>query len=88
MKVWIERCKPWGHGISWEGVASLVKVAHCNGDTNITQREIDLAYGLKDKQASILINDSNYLFFCKLLFDVHVVLFHVWLHKHALNHKY
>ena len=59
MKVWIERCEQSGHGISWEGVASLVKAAHRNGDTNLAQREIDLAYGLKDKKASILINHSN-----------------------------
>ena len=52
MKVWIGWCKQSGHGISWEGVDSLVKWAHCNGDENITQREIDLAYGLKDKQES------------------------------------
>ena len=58
MKVWIERCSKSGHGISWEGVASLVKAAHCNGDINLTQREIDLAYGLKDKQASILVNHT------------------------------
>ena len=61
MKVWIEWCEQWGHGISWEGVASLVKVAHRNGDTNITEREIDLAYGLKHKQESILINHSKYV---------------------------
>ena len=49
MKVWIERCTKSGEGLSWEGVASLVKEAHRNGDTNVTEREIDLAYGLKDK---------------------------------------
>ena len=49
MKVWIERCEKYGDGISWEGVASLVKVTHDNGDTNLTQREINLEYGLKDK---------------------------------------
>ena len=53
MKVWIERCTQSGHGISWEGVASLVKEAQCNGDNNLTEREIDLAYGLKDKMESI-----------------------------------
>ena len=53
MKVWIERCKQLGHGISWEGVASLVKVAKHNGDRNLTKKEIDLAYGLKDKMESI-----------------------------------
>ena len=45
MKVGIEGCKRLGHGISWEGVASLVKATHCIGDTNITEREIILAYG-------------------------------------------
>ena len=61
MKVWIEQCKQYGHGLSWEGVASLVKATHHNGDTNITEREINLAYGLKYKQASILINHSKYI---------------------------
>ena len=41
-------------------MASLVKETHCNGDTNITEGEIDLAYGLKDKHESILINHSKY----------------------------
>ena len=49
MKVWIEQCKLSCHGISWEGVASSVKASDCNGDTNLTEWEIDLAYGLKDK---------------------------------------
>ena len=53
MKVWIERCEQSGHGISWEGVASLVKATQRNGDRNIIEREIDLAYGVKDKMASI-----------------------------------
>ena len=35
------------------------KKTHRKGDTNLTQREIDLAYGLKDKQESILINNSK-----------------------------
>ena len=42
-----------GHGISWEGVDSLVKEAQHNGDNNLTKMEIDLAYGVKDKMASI-----------------------------------
>ena len=62
-----ELCEQSGHGISWEGVASLVKAAHHNGDTNITEREIYLAYGLKDKIASILINHSKY-FILKITF--------------------
>ena len=60
MKVWIERCEQSGHGISWKGVASLVKASHRNGDRNLTEREIDLAYGLKDKMERILINPSKY----------------------------
>ena len=59
MKVWIEQCEQVGHGISWEGLTSFVKAAHRNGDTNLTQRETDLAYGLKDKNASILINHTH-----------------------------
>ena len=66
MKVWIEGCEQSSHGISWEGVASLVKEAHRNGDTNLTQREIDLAYGVKDKQESILIN--HFVFFLKITY--------------------
>ena len=39
MKVWIEQCEQYGHGISWEGVASLVKATHHNADTNVAERE-------------------------------------------------
>ena len=55
MEVWIERCNRAGQGLSWEGVASLVKEAHRNGDANLTEREIDLAYSLKNKQVSIIL---------------------------------
>ena len=55
MKVCIERFNQSGQGLSWEGVASLVKEAHRNGDANLTEREIDLAYGLKDKQVSMIL---------------------------------
>ena len=53
MTVWIERCAQSGHEISWEGVASLVKAAQRNEGRNLTEREIDLAYGVKYKMASI-----------------------------------
>ena len=65
------------HGKVWP---TLVKVAQRNGDRNLTEREIDLAYGLKDKMESILINHSKY--FTNYIFDVHVVLFHVLLHNY------
>ena len=54
MKVWIEICIQRDGRLSWEGVSTLVIEAHHNGDTNFTEREIDLAYGLKDKQESML----------------------------------
>ena len=65
MKAWIEQCEQCeqcGHGISWEGVASLVKATHHNGETILTKREIDLGYGLKDKHESILISHTNLFF--------------------------
>ena len=55
MKVWIERCNQSSRGLSWEGMAALVKEADRNGDGNLTEREIDLAYGLKDKQVSMIL---------------------------------
>ena len=55
MQVWIERCNQSGRGLSWEDVASLVKEAHRNGDGNLIEREINLAYGLKDKQVSMIL---------------------------------
>ena len=63
MKVWIEQCEQLGHGISWEAVALFIKAAHRNGDRNLIEREIDLAYGLEDKQESILINNSKCVIF-------------------------
>jgi hypothetical protein len=49
MNVWIERCKQHNQGrLSWQRLFELVREAHCNEDANVTQREIDLAYGLKD----------------------------------------
>ena len=59
MKVWIERCPQSGHEISWEGVVSLVKEAQCNGDNNLTEREINLTYGVKDKMAKHIINQIS-----------------------------
>ena len=53
MKVWIQRCEQLGHGISQEGVSSLVKVAQHNGDNNLAERQINLACGVKYKMASI-----------------------------------
>ena len=49
MRVWIEICKKHNGGrLSWQRLFELVREAHHNRDANVTQREIDVAYGLKD----------------------------------------
>jgi hypothetical protein len=49
MKVWIDRCKErHGSRLSWKELSELVREAHRNGDSDVMQREIDLAYCLKD----------------------------------------
>jgi hypothetical protein len=49
MNVWIEICKQHNGGrLSWQRLSELVREDHRNGDANVTQREIDLARGLKD----------------------------------------
>ena len=59
MKLSIEQCKQANNGrLSWYGVSSLVKEALRIGDTNITQREIDLAYGLKYCQTHIFTHTT------------------------------
>jgi hypothetical protein len=51
MNVWIERCKQHNGGrLLRQRLSELVREARRNGDANVTQREIDLAYGLKDGQ--------------------------------------
>ena len=48
MNVWIEICKQHnGGGSSWKRLSELIREVSCNVDANVTQREIDLAYGLK-----------------------------------------
>ena len=48
MNVWIEICKQHNGGrLSWKQLSELVREACCNEDANVTQREIDLSYGLK-----------------------------------------
>jgi hypothetical protein len=53
MKLWIDRCKQrHGDRLSQEKLSELVREARRNGDSNVTQREIDLAYCLKDGKES------------------------------------
>jgi len=49
INLWIERFKRSNNGsLTWE-VVSFLKEVERRRDTNLTQREIDLAHGLKDK---------------------------------------
>jgi hypothetical protein len=56
MKEWIERCIQRDGKLSWECMSSRVKTTHHNEDTNLTQKGIDLLYGLKHKHAIIYIH--------------------------------
>ena len=54
---WIEYCEEFFGRLSWEGVSEMIKTAHRHRHQfpDLTsQREVDLAYGLKDKKASKL----------------------------------
>ena len=62
MKVWIDRCKQCHGGrLSWQRLSELVREAHRNEDVNVTQREIDIAYGLKYGQVSNLTHFIQFL---------------------------
>jgi hypothetical protein len=50
--------------LSWDGVVELIRRAHYSQDTNLTQREIDLAYGAKDRHASITHNFLVFFQYC------------------------
>ena len=53
MKVWIDRCKEHhGSRLSCKELSELIIESRHNGYFDVTQREIDLAYCLKDGKAS------------------------------------
>ena len=59
MNIWVEWCRNYNNGrLTREGVSTLVKEAELRWDTNITQREIELAHGLKNKQTRIFTHDT------------------------------
>ena len=53
MMVWIEQSQQNGRSLTWEGVSSLVKEAHHNGDPNVTPMVIDLENGLRGGKVRI-----------------------------------
>jgi hypothetical protein len=54
MEHWIEFPKEYFSRLSWEGMSKMIKTTHHNRDQflDLTSREFDLAFGLKDKNAS------------------------------------
>ena len=54
MMVWIERSQQNGYSLTWEGVSSLVKEAHHNGDPNVMPMVIDLENGLRGGKVRII----------------------------------
>ena len=51
MSEWIETCKAHKYGrLSWKLLSELIREVYSSGDGNVTDREIDLAYGLKDRK--------------------------------------
>ena len=53
MTVWIEQSQENGCSLTWDGVAFLVKEAHCNGDPNVMPMVLDLIHGLRDTKVCI-----------------------------------
>jgi hypothetical protein len=55
MEYWIERCEEYYGRLSLEGVSKMIKTMHHyrHEFIDLTQREIDLSFGLEDKKASI-----------------------------------
>ena len=65
MKVWIERYKEHHAGrLSWQQISELVRESCRNGDVDVTQREIDLVYGLKDGK------ERNFTHFIQLFYII------------------
>ena len=62
MMVWIQQSQENGCSLTWDGVASLVKEGHYNGDLNVTPMVFDLAYGLRGRNIHIrlLIMTHNF----------------------------
>ena len=55
MEHWIKHCEEFFNRLSWEGFNKMIKKAHRHRHQFVdltSQREVDLAYGLKDKKAS------------------------------------
>ena len=57
MEHWIEDCEEYFGRLSWKGISKMIKKTHRHRHQHpdlTSQREVDLAYGLKDKKVSKL----------------------------------
>jgi hypothetical protein len=80
--MWIERCKQHNGGrLSWQRMSELVREDRRNKDSNVTHREIDLSYGLKDGQV------SNFTHFIQLFYII-LMRLHVYCIFHILSKLY
>ena len=61
MMVWSEWSQQNGHLLTWEGVASLVKQAQCNADSNVMPMVIDLANRLRGGKVCISYSIMTHL---------------------------
>ena len=53
MTEWIETCKAHNNGrLSWKLLSEFLREEYRSGDGNVTDGEIDLAYGLKYRKVS------------------------------------
>jgi len=60
MEYWIKQCKEYYGRLSWEGVSKMIKTMHRyqHEFIDLTQRENDLAFGLKEKKENILFTHT------------------------------
>jgi len=61
MKPWIERHEQFYGTLSWGGVSTLFREVNCALYTNLTQMEIDLENGFKDKHSSMHFHSAIFL---------------------------
>ena len=87
MEASIERCIEFYGTLSWEEVSKLIKTMHRHREEylgELTEREIDLACGLKDKKASIFYTLINF-FRCFPLYKC-ISFVYFFLYIYLLSH--
>lgn len=73
--MWIELCKEVYQTMSWTRVVVLIRRSHLEDDPNLIEKEIDLAYGAKDINVSILSIVRFEIQFLFLFFVPQIILY-------------